>query len=96
MNQFLKKIGFDLVFKRYIVIFKVGDSWLKPSPSLTPIYLFVFFNECGVVNLNWFIKIQQCTVELWTEQTYERLVAIKSAYNSHYAFTPFHFSRTLS
>ena len=43
---------------------------LKTSPSLTPLSL-CSFNECGVVNLNWFIKIQQCTPDPWIEQTYE-------------------------
>ena len=43
---------------------------LKTSPSLTPLSL-CFFNECGVVNLNWFIKIEQCTPDPWIEQTHE-------------------------
>ena len=43
---------------------------LKPFPSLTPLSL-CSFNECGVVNLNRFIKIQQCTPDPCIEQTYE-------------------------
>ena len=32
---------------------------------------------------------------LYTQQIEVKLVAIESAYFSHYAYTPFHFSRTL-
>ena len=55
-----------------IVIFKLKYRWLmlKTSQSLTPLSL-CSFNECGVVNLNWFIKIQQCTPDSWIEQTYK-------------------------
>ena len=44
---------------------------LNSKYSLTPFSL-CFFNQSRVVNLNWFLKIQQCTTDLRTGQTLGR------------------------
>ena len=49
----------------YSVIFK-GVVLCSKSSTLA-----IYSNQSRVINLNWFIKIEQCTPDPWIEQTYE-------------------------